>query len=217
MLIKLEFATDNDALSIEKGVVFSTREITDAGDFVRAFEGNTIPGHEYWKDWDDPEKSSKILHVLEDNKGVYWGWNIDSSLRYFDHKRKERFPNFDPTSGEFYSSDDMSEIWSANDDITHLSSGKKFVNPFDTIGSYGVADNIEQVLERYKAVIDNPETKIIITAAPIQKDDQPSEGGWRWHKWGEYIGTQEPQCEYLYDEPSIDEVIIFHVVVVEEK
>lgn len=217
MLIKLEFATDNDAISTQKGVVFSTREITDAGDFVKAFEGNTIPGHEYWKDWDDPEKSSKILHVLEDNKGVYWGWNIDSCLHYFNHKRKERFPNFDPETGEFYDGKELNEIWNADDTTTHLTSGKKCPNPFGTISSYGVADNIEQVLERYKAVIDSPTTKIIITAAPICKDEQPSDGGWRWHKWGEYIGTQEPQCEYLYDEPSIDEVIIFHVIVVEEK
>ena len=34
---------------------------------------------------------------------------------------------------------------------------------------------------------------------------------WRWHKWGPYIGTKEPKCEYLYDEPEIDKVVIFEL------
>jgi hypothetical protein len=36
-------------------------------------------------------------------------------------------------------------------------------------------------------------------------------GGWRWHKWGPYIGTQEPKCEYIHDEPEIEEVFTYHV------
>jgi hypothetical protein len=35
---------------------------------------------------------------------------------------------------------------------------------------------------------------------------------WRWHKWGEYIGTKNPQHEYLYDEDeSIQEVFCYHI------
>lgn len=215
MLIKLEFATSIEEMGTNTGVVFETKELTDTGNFVRSFCGNTIPGHEQWASWHSPDESTSVLHVLEDSDGVYWGWNIDSSLTYFNYKRLERFPDFDRKTGVFYTRSEQGEIWQIMDDKTHLSNGKPV--PTSTIGSYGVADNIEQVLERYKNVIDNQDTKIIITAAPITKDDQPEDGGWRWHKWGQYIGEQEPQCEYLYDEPVIDEVIIFHVIVVEEK
>ena len=36
--------------------------------------------------------------------------------------------------------------------------------------------------------------------------------GWRWHKWGPYIGTQDPQCEYLADEPEIKEVFVYRFI-----
>ena len=78
-------------------------------------------------------------------------------------------------------------------------------------GSYGVADNIEQVLEKYKSYIEDPNHYFCFTFTEVRKDNQPEWGGWRWHKWGEYIGTQEPQCEYLYDEPLIESVLLFHV------
>lgn len=78
-------------------------------------------------------------------------------------------------------------------------------------GSYGVADNIEQVLEKYKPYVDDPEHHFCFSFTEVRKDQQSDWGGWRWHKWGEYIGTQEPQCEYLYDEPVIESVFVFHV------
>jgi hypothetical protein len=35
--------------------------------------------------------------------------------------------------------------------------------------------------------------------------------GWRYHKWGDYIGSQNPQSEYLYDDTHIDAVWTFHI------
>lgn len=80
---------------------------------------------------------------------------------------------------------------------------------------YGVADNASQVIEHFKAIesergIDFGDC--VICLRPIRKDQQPSDGGWRWHKWGEYIGVKEPQCEYIYDEDdSIKFVWCFHL------
>ncbi len=38
-------------------------------------------------------------------------------------------------------------------------------------------------------------------------------GGWRWHKWGPYIGHQERSgCEYLDEEPNIESVFLFNIV-----
>lgn len=74
---------------------------------------------------------------------------------------------------------------------------------------YGVCDTPEQAVERLK-LRERPE-KFFVSFVRIRRADQPSDGGWRWHKWGEYIGDREPQHEYLYHEPDIEEVYTFHV------
>lgn len=76
--------------------------------------------------------------------------------------------------------------------------------------SYGVSDSLEQVIERYPVIDEDPRPLAIIGSV-IRWDEQPWSGGWRWHKWGEYIGEHEPQCEYLYDEIGIDQVWVWHV------
>lgn len=78
------------------------------------------------------------------------------------------------------------------------------------LSSYGVADTPEQALERYSALVDDPDRKFLFRYQIVRKHDQEEEGGWRWHKWGEYIGKKEPKCEYLYNEPEIEEVWVFH-------
>lgn len=91
--------------------------------------------------------------------------------------------------------------------------------PYSTefLPSYGVCDNIEQVLELYKPCIDHSTNKFVISLTPIYKNTQPELHGWRWHKWGEYIGTQEITTEYIADEPLIEMVYCFHIYCVEEK
>lgn len=68
--------------------------------------------------------------------------------------------------------------------------------------TYGVADNIDQIKEYYKEEIADANKKYVISLTPVwqEKENKGKGGGWRWHKWGEYIGKLNPQCEYLYDE-----------------
>lgn len=77
---------------------------------------------------------------------------------------------------------------------------------------YGVADSPKQLLEDYTVQMDfiNSKEKYICYFTWIKKEDQPPSGGWQWRKWGEYIGKQKPRHEYLYNEPDIDAVIVFH-------
>lgn len=75
---------------------------------------------------------------------------------------------------------------------------------------YGVCDDWTQIIERWPEILTDPR-RLIITVTEVRRDEQPSDGGWRWHKWGEYIGTHEPQYEYLYDEEDIDRVFCFHI------
>lgn len=76
---------------------------------------------------------------------------------------------------------------------------------------FGVCDHWSQVIERWPELLTDPR-RFVVTVTPIRKTDQTASGGWRWHKWGEYIGTKDPQYEYLYDEPDIDVVYVFHIL-----
>jgi hypothetical protein len=81
--------------------------------------------------------------------------------------------------------------------------------------TYGVCDNASQVLDYCEKSIKERELdkdkEYIIVLTPIFKSSQSSTGGWRWHKWGEYIGVQNPQYEYIFDEENIDLVYVFEV------
>jgi hypothetical protein len=81
---------------------------------------------------------------------------------------------------------------------------------------YGVADSVEQIKEYFKEEIEDLSRKFIITATPVFQDrtNKGKGGGWRWHKWGTYIGKLNPQYEYLDDEDFGDDfkyVICFHL------
>lgn len=86
----------------------------------------------------------------------------------------------------------------------------------ETISSYGVADNIDQIKEYYKHQIADPENKYFISISPVyqEKENAGKGGGWRWHKWGPYIGDLNPQYEYLDDEDFGPDfkgyVLVFH-------
>ena len=99
---------------------------------------------------------------------------------------------------------------------THKLAANVTVDEYPEMGdlsSYGVADSPEQFIERFGATLQADPRTFAVFFAPIVKSDQPPEGGWRWHKWGEYIGDKNPQHEYIYDEDdSIERVYIFHIV-----
>lgn len=75
---------------------------------------------------------------------------------------------------------------------------------------YGVCDNYHQILVKYPVIESDPRPFLIYMML-IRREDQPERGGWRWHKWGKYIGTYEPKYEYLYDE-DVDQVYVYRIV-----
>jgi hypothetical protein len=82
--------------------------------------------------------------------------------------------------------------------------------PITSVGSYGVCDSLEQLKAKCPELSD-PNRKFVVTLSEVRKDEQPREGGWRWHKWGDYIGEHEIKHEYLADEEGIDRVFCFHI------
>jgi len=79
--------------------------------------------------------------------------------------------------------------------------------------SYGVCDSVEQFLasDIYKFYNELP-YEFVASLVEVKKSDQENDG-WRWHKWGPYIGTYEKQHEYLRDEEGIESVFCFHISV----
>jgi hypothetical protein len=78
---------------------------------------------------------------------------------------------------------------------------------------FGVCDSPDQFREHPvgKWIIES-ETGFVVSFSKIVKANQSPEGGWRWHKWGPYIGVHEPKCEYIYDEgEEIQEVYCYHI------
>lgn len=77
--------------------------------------------------------------------------------------------------------------------------------------SYGVADNLEQVLEKFKDKVESPDKNYVILMTLVERKDQSEDGGWRFHKWGPYIGDHEIEYEYLYDQKDMDSVYVYHI------
>lgn len=97
-----------------------------------------------------------------------------------------------------------------------LEQGYRVFAPTYHKAQYGVADSVDQIKEYFKEEIEDPNRKFFITMTPVfqDKENKGKFGGWRWHKWGEYIGELNPQCEYLDDEDFGDDfeyVICFHL------
>lgn len=82
---------------------------------------------------------------------------------------------------------------------------------FEGFGPFGVVDTVEQFDELFGDTLRNSPRKYVVSFVEIKREDQPASGGWRYHKWGEYYGTQEPQHEYLADDTHIDRVFSFHI------
>jgi hypothetical protein len=77
--------------------------------------------------------------------------------------------------------------------------GNDFVNEMQTdIQLFNDSYHLEWGRDSYKDKIKD-DKEYIIVLTPHTKRSQ-GEYGWRWHKWGEYIGVLNPQCEYLDDE-----------------
>lgn len=82
--------------------------------------------------------------------------------------------------------------------------------------AYGLCDNAEQVIKKYPEIVESEKPYVIILR-PFFREYEPAEQGFRYHKWGEYIGTQELRNEYLYDDEHVEYVCAFTIYEIEEE
>jgi hypothetical protein len=84
----------------------------------------------------------------------------------------------------------------------------------DYLYAYGVVDTPQQFIERFKDTLQKDERTFFVTFTHIEKDrsNRGQGGGWRWHKWGPYIGNYGHECEYLDDEDGFENgVYTYHI------
>lgn len=109
-----------------------------------------------------------------------------------------------------------------NPSIIEDENGEWIPNP-KHFEQWGVCDNVQQVLDKWGDILESDEHKYFIWFSPVFQDKENAwqGGGWRWHKWGEYIGTLEPRCEYLDDEDFPDDwqgyVLCYHIFRIDAK
>ncbi len=195
MLQKLEFNANNHNLFKDGAITMSEVE----GYTVV----NTVPEHDFWKSMHGEIKEPVcVFFAKEIEPGIYL-----TKLNF--HLGMGQYT-------EFKSIDSHQRL--GKDGLPKkYEQGSSMVDYFNnTVECYGIADNVEQIKEFYKEQI-NSDANIVISLTEIRKDKQPESGGWRWEKWGKYIGTKESQAEYIADEPEIDSVYVFHVYSVKHK
>ena len=141
-----------------------------------------------------PRNLDDIFHKI--NTGIYYsGLNFDHRIKMLSNdKIKDKYESF-----TFMKRINGKVDW--NYIRKCINEGKEHKD------NYGVCDNYQQVLNHYPELND-PNRKFILSLCKISKKE---DDGWRWHKWGKYIGIQKSQCEYIGDEPEIEEVYVYHI------
>jgi len=79
-------------------------------------------------------------------------------------------------------------------------------------GSFGICDTPEQFMQKYGDDLKKDERTFVIGFCHVAK--VPGErGGWRWHKWGSYVGEGEPKQEYLAEEEGFDDGVYVYSII----
>lgn len=133
------------------------------------------------------------------------------------------FPESEHSTGCYKYSDgmfDITNIFPHNGD--HVLWGR---NDFDRsyvevdgVEPYGVCDTPEQFKEKFAQILENDPRPLVVLFTHVAKDPENKGlgGGWRWHKWGEYIGDGMPTREHLDDEEKFEKgIYCFHIYVVD--
>lgn len=83
----------------------------------------------------------------------------------------------------------------------------------DWFSCFGVVDHWSQL--PIKQLDADPRSLLVFLGRHVRAE-QPERGGWRWHKWGPYLGVHAPEnsteYEYLYDATDVVEVWSYCVV-----
>lgn len=188
--------------------------------------------------WEELKQENPEIFKGEDDSGsMFQPWKLINSENYSNLILEEDDPEID-TTGIYL------EALNARHHIERLTDYET-VNPMRdkylyTVNLYGVADNATQVIRHLENSVKTylfgndleddfclgralvkmielyPDYKLVLLMTPHVNTKDCRWGGWRWHKWGEYIGVHEPQHEYLSYEKGIDYVLSYDLEIVKK-
>lgn len=188
--------------------------------------------------WEELKKENPEIFKGEDDSGsMFQPWNLINSENYSSLILEEDDPDLDTTGIYLEALNARHHIERLTDYETVNPIGDKYLY---RVHDYGVADNATQVIRRLenslksyffrnsldeefylglslvKLIENYPDYKLVLLMTPHVNTKDCSWGGWRWHKWGEYIGVHEPQYEYLSYEKGIDYVLSYDLEIVKK-
>lgn len=220
MLVKLQYFVAQEW--VDKGISMRSEEKEFDEGLIKGtfYEAHYDPKHEFWASKFDPEKErgTRVMSILQTpTPGILAGYCADHAINNFtDYEVVEEYGHIN-RNGFIYSREDFNAIL-MDRDIEVLPSGRYAPLSCNFSNSYGVADNLQQILKKFKHLLTSTE-EVVLCYHPVYKKDQSSDGGWRWHKNGEYIGNKrsKERHEYLYDEPNVEMVLCFNFIKVKKK
>ena len=191
--------------------------------------------NERWEELkrEDPE----IFKGEDDSSSMFQPWKLINSENFSNLILEEDDPDLDTTGIYMEALNARHHIERLTDYTTVNPMGDKYLY---SVHDYGVADNATQVIRHLenslksyflgndlddgfylgkcfvKMIERYPEYKLVLLMTPHVNTKDCSWSGWRWHKWGEYIGVHEPQHEYLSYEKGIDYVLSYSLEIVKK-
>jgi len=79
----------------------------------------------------------------------------------------------------------------------------------EDVPGYGICDSPDQFFKKYKEALISDPRNLCVHFKHMEKDP---EVGFRWHKWGRYIGEGTPDNEYLYKSSGFENgVFVFDI------
>lgn len=165
-------------------------------------------GDELYKPYTAIKQATDKRKILEDDtrtvfKGCYWtGLNPENLIEYTTHYTfYRRYPSL-----AYGVSDNASQVLD---------------NLYHALDVYLTKDSTHEFFTRgkrlHKYLTEHPDAVYFIRFTPVFNHHNGAIGGWRWHKWGAYLGKHTPQCEYLDKEKNIDYVLLWRLYPLKKK
>lgn len=169
-----------------------------------------------FKEWTliTKENYSEDIILEEDSKGLDITGIYMSDLN--GHYDIEELTNFNEV--DEFELIDKYKFFPMNGVSDNASQVKNYLNKIINIYLNGTSKDVYffEGQGLFNLIKNEPNYQFILLLTPIiNKHDKSSWGGWRWHKWGEYIGKHNPQYEYLDHETGIDYVLVWKLCPIE--
>lgn len=159
---------------------------------------------------------STLMLLARHGKGIYLSCFLEESIdHYCSTELIESNASFDLKSGQYYDYNELTESYTriCGSEVSDkpLMSGKMPPIFSKIAQSYGIADNMTQIMKHYRNVFMRTDYDVCIQITHYDKNDMK---GLRWHKQGAYLGTFKKKYEYMCSEDGFDSFIKYNILVI---